>query len=289
MPKSLRFIFIAFIFFSSPAFLPKAFAITQADSTYQDSKSLDDYLNDDTTVVEQAASDSGDTEQTVIEESQQDYNQANFDKASGTPSQVKRELNNTQWDRMTKDPDFQYDDIKEKQPPPADYSESWWTRMFRSIFEFLGSIVGKYLVLFIVVIIVLILIARAIQLNGNILFSKKDKKIGQNDDEHSDDYIPENWDKEIADAAKAGNYRLALRHCYRYLLTTLSEKELINFQVAKTNYQYVYELSGTAYHQPFMKLTRDYEYAWYGGFEINEDFYKDYYQMIQTIHQQLKH
>jgi hypothetical protein len=276
MPKSLKFPFIVFLVCSLTTFHKKSLAAAQPDTITQT-------FNDDTAV------DKG-SDKIVYSDHADALQEAAFDKTTTLPAPVKRELNDQEWNRITRDPDYKYDDGKEPKPKePVDYSKSWWVRMFQGIFEFFSSTIGSYLLIFIVVTIVLILIARVIQLNGNIFFSKKDKKIGQTGDENSDDYVPENWDAEITAAAKAGNFRLALRHCYRYLLNTLNEKEFIQFQVAKTNYQYVYELSGTPYHQPFMKLTRDYEYAWYGGFEINEDFYRDYYQMAQTIQQQLKH
>jgi hypothetical protein len=297
MPKSLKNIFAFFIVCCLLAFHQNALAWRKADSVSQtgnlndyatadtaNSASADDNVNTGSEHDEAAAESSDDTYQ------DEDYKASNFDKATTPPSQVKRNWNDQKWEQITQNPDFHYDDVKEDKPDkPKDYSNSWWVRFIKAIVNFFASTAGKFVVISAVVIIVLVIIARVIQLQGNVFFSKKDKKTGTTDDENADDYIPENWDTEIAAAANAGNYRLALRHCYRYLLTSLSEKELIQFQVAKTNYQYVYELSGTAFHQPFMKLTRDYEYAWYGGFDINEDFYRSYYQMTQTIQQQLKH
>ncbi len=124
-------------------------------------------------------------------------------------------------------------------------------KILEAIFDFFSSSAGKALIWIVVSGIVLLLVFRIFKLNGNVLFARKDKKIGNNDgDGSADDYIPDNWEQSIADAAKAGNYRLAVRHSYRYLLNLLHENELIRFQTAKTNYQYSYELSGTRWHQP---------------------------------------
>ena len=38
----------------------------------------------------------------------------------------------------------------------------------------------------------------------------------------------------------------------------------------KTNYQYVQELYGKSYKNDFAALTLNYEYIWYGEFEIEE-------------------
>lgn len=283
MPKTFKAILIVFLFFTCLLCHQSSFAWQYADSS-----DLADAPVADTSYDSQVDADAETGENEEVETPPEAYNETNFDKASGTNNiATKRDLNDASWKKLINDPAFQYEDVKEKEAKPKDYSDNWWVKMFVNIFEFFRSTIGKGLVIFVVVLIVLLLVARAFQLNGRIFFSKKDKKLHLND-QHEDDYVPDNWEKEIADAAKAGNYRLALRHCYRYLLTSLQEKELIKYQVAKTNYQYVYELSGTNFHKPFMKLTRDYEYAWYGGFEINEDFYEGYYQMTQDIQKQLK-
>jgi hypothetical protein len=283
MPKAFKAILIVFLFFTCLFYHQSSFAWQSADSS-----DWADAPVADTSYDSQVDADAETGENEAVEAPPEAYNETNFDKASGAGNMATRKkLDDASWEKLTNDPAFQYDDVKEKEVKPKDYSGSWWVKMFVNIFEFFSSMIGKGVIISIVVLIVLLLIARAFQLNGRIFFSKKDKKLHLNE-EHGDDYVPDNWEKEIADAAKAGNYRLALRHCYRYLLTSLQEKELIKYQVAKTNYQYVYELSGTNLHKPFMKLTRDYEYAWYGGFEINEDFYEGYYQMTQDIQKQLK-
>jgi len=218
--------------------------------------------------------------------SDESYNETNFDKASGVSAATQRDISEDRWRQMTSDPAFRYEDEKEE---PVRPSENWWSRMFGALFSFLASTAGQALVILVVVAVVVVLIVRYFQANGNIFFSRKDKKLGDAGDGDEEEYIPEDWEKEIAEAARTGNYRLALRFCYRFLLLNLQEKGLINYQAAKTNYQYVFELSGTRLHKPFMKLTRDYEYAWYGGFEIDRTFYDAYYQMTREVQQQLTH
>jgi hypothetical protein len=34
------------------------------------------------------------------------------------------------------------------------------------------------------------------------------------------------------------------------------------------------QLSPTKYYQDFFRITRNYEYSWYGKFEVNEDAYR---------------
>jgi hypothetical protein len=216
----------------------------------------------------------------------EEQNQSPFPEIITPPKRAERQITDDKWLKLTRDEDFRYDDPK----PPVVKNEGsgWWTKMFMSFFSFLASTAGNIIIIAIVVLIILVIVIRIVQLNGNVFFAKKDKKLGSVEtDELSDEYIPDDWEKVIREAAKAGNYRLAVRHGYRYLLSLLQEKNMITFQVAKTNYQYVFELAGTQLHKPFMQLTRDYEYAWYGGFPIEEDRFEDYYHKVITIKKEL--
>jgi len=199
----------------------------------------------------------------------------------------RRAISEQSWQKMTRDPVFRYKDPEEKPREPKE-TGSWWLRFFESIFRFLTSDAGKVLIICLVALIVIYLVIRVIQLRGTLFFSPKDKKLPQEQgDELADDYVPPSWERAIQDAAAAGNYRLAVRHSYRYLLHLLQERELIAFQTAKTNYQYAYELSGTMLHRPFLQLTRGYEYAWYGGLPVAKERFEAYYQEINGVKKDL--
>ena len=78
------------------------------------------------------------------------------------------------------------------------------------------------------------------------------------------------YDKLIDQSITSKNYRLAIRYLYLKSLQKLTEKGAIIFAVDKTNYQYVRELSGKLYKNTFATLTLNYEYVWYGEFEIDQ-------------------
>lgn len=198
-----------------------------------------------------------------------------------------RAIDAAEWERLTADETFNYTDEKpevEKEPSEQD---SGFRKFMNELFEFFRSGAGKVLIWILVAGAVLFIIFRIFKLNGNVLFARKDKKINNQPDETADDYQPENWEQSIADAAQAGNYRLAVRHGYRYLLNLLQEQGKIRFETAKTNYQYSYELSGTRLHQPFLQLTRQYEYAWYGGFDIGKEQFEAYYRLLTETRRSL--
>lgn len=199
-----------------------------------------------------------------------------------------RAISTRQWQTLTNDPAFTYEDEK-PQVKQEENTGRGLLKLLEAIVSFFSSTAGKALIWIVVASLVLLIVFRIFKLNGNVLFARKDKKLGNaGGDESADDYVPDNWEQSIAEAAKAGNYRLAVRHGYRYLLSILSEKELIRFQTAKTNYQYTYELSGTQWHQPFVQLTRQYEYAWYGGFDIEQEQFEAYYRLLTETRKGLK-
>lgn len=78
------------------------------------------------------------------------------------------------------------------------------------------------------------------------------------------------YNKLIAQAVSNKNYRMATRYHYLQTLQKLAVKGAIQFTADKTNHQYITELFGKPYKDAFTVLTLNYEYAWYGGFQLNE-------------------
>ena len=77
------------------------------------------------------------------------------------------------------------------------------------------------------------------------------------------------FDRNINQAVKSGNYRLAIRYQYLKTLHKLADRHLIEMAADKTNYQYVREISQRSYQNDFASLTLSYEYVWYGEFNID--------------------
>ena len=81
------------------------------------------------------------------------------------------------------------------------------------------------------------------------------------------------YNKLIAQSITIKNYRLAIRYHYLQTLQKLAAKGTIQFTADKTNNQYIKELYGKPYHNEFVSLTVNYEYVWYGGFDIDETMF----------------
>ncbi len=81
------------------------------------------------------------------------------------------------------------------------------------------------------------------------------------------------FDALIRQALQIGNYRQAVRYQYLRTLHLLADKNLVQLSPDKTNFQYVSEIANRNHQQPFASLTLNYEYVWYGEFEIDKNIY----------------
>jgi len=100
---------------------------------------------------------------------------------------------------------------------------------------------------------------------GSIGTEKKDEDI------ISENIFEINYQKEIEKAIDAGDYRLAIRLMFLRLLKLLSQKKIIEYKQERTNFDYLSQLHSTKYYRDFFRLTRNYEYTWYGKFDINRE------------------
>lgn len=118
------------------------------------------------------------------------------------------------------------------------------------------------------------------------LFSKKAKTI-QGDDYVTENIFEINYNEEIKSAVRDGNYRLAVRLHFLRLLKNLAEKNAIQYKEDATNFDYLLQLKNSSYYNGFFKVTRYYEYAWYGGFAVNEELFKTIKSDFDSLDTQL--
>jgi len=79
----------------------------------------------------------------------------------------------------------------------------------------------------------------------------------------------------ISRALQANDYRLAIRYHYLYILQRLEIKQLIDWELQKTNHDYEREIQDKEMKKQFKDLTYLYDFVWYGHFNIEElDFDK---------------
>ena len=87
----------------------------------------------------------------------------------------------------------------------------------------------------------------------------------------TDNIFEINYQREIDKAVSNGNYRFAVRLMFLRLLKNLSDKKVIHYKQDSTNFDYLLQLHPTKYYHDFFRLTRNYEYSWYGQFDIDPE------------------
>lgn len=109
--------------------------------------------------------------------------------------------------------------------------------------------------------------------NG-IFRRRKNKLIAENEEGLRHDLEEfSKYDALISDAENKNELNLATRYLFLKTLKTLSDKGFIDFTAEKTNKEYLKEMEQNKFFKQFKKLTRNYEYIWYGKFLIDKNNY----------------
>ena len=108
------------------------------------------------------------------------------------------------------------------------------------------------------------------------LFRKESPRVVEEEvtTEENDDIFTIHYEREIGKAVAEKNYRLAVRLWYLRTLRELSDRKIIDYRHERTNVDYVHSLMGGRYYQPFFRLTRNFEYTWYGQFPLSAEAYE---------------
>lgn len=117
------------------------------------------------------------------------------------------------------------------------------------------------------------------------LFRKKAKQLqSQEDVAISDDIFSIDYEQELEKAIANQNYRLGVRLMYLHVLRMFSEKNIIQYKIERTNSDYLLQLFNTSYYKDFFRLTRNFEYVWYGKFDISQAAF----EIIRQDHLKIK-
>jgi len=71
---------------------------------------------------------------------------------------------------------------------------------------------------------------------------------------------------------------------YLHILRLFSERDIIHYKIERTNSDYLMQLYNTSYYKDFFRLTRNFEYVWYGKFDISSAAF----ELIRKDHAKLK-
>jgi len=182
--------------------------------------------------------------------------------------------------------DFIYDDV-------APEALSWWDRLLNWLWKlinsaFAGKTSGSIIKIILVVLVIAVIAFVVIKLIGLDfkLFTRKSKTLDIPYEESLENIHEISFDEEIENALQHKNYRLAVRLLYLKTLKHLSDRELIDWQLEKTNQTYVLELQNEKHRVEFNELTQQFEYIWYGEFFIDQAMFDPINQSFQQFNQQ---
>lgn len=186
------------------------------------------------------------------------------------PVSSQRRIADSVMNRISKDDEFWYVNAVEK---PKEYKEDFWDKTFK----FLSNDTTRIVVWCLLAVFMLGAIFLYLRDNQIGLFSSSSKKISK--EEMDDELMPENifeidYEAAITKAVSSSNYRLATRFLFLRTLKTLSSKSIIDYAADRTNFDYLFQISGTKYSALFMNAAKHYEYIWYGKFEVNDEQFR---------------
>lgn len=164
-------------------------------------------------------------------------------------------------------------------------NSGWWTRFkqwlndwFKDIFNLKNqgqasnaTNIALKIAGIIIFLLVIYFIFRAVMNNeGTWVFGKSsDKSIIPVTDIENNIHVTD-FKSLIASAEKENNYRLAIRYYYLWLLKTLTNAEIIDYDPEKTNSDYQNEITSTTLKKTFSYTSYLYNYIWYGEFNVNK-------------------
>lgn len=151
---------------------------------------------------------------------------------------------------------------------------------------FLGSGILQVLLWAAAICFVLFLLYRLFLADG--AFKRKTKST-QDDPAVEEEIITQesDFDRLIRQALQNSNYRLALRYQYLRTLHLLAERGMVSLAPDKTNFNYVSEINNPEYRNAFAALTLNYEYAWYGEFDVDRNIYEKIEQNFSSLNKKI--
>lgn len=201
---------------------------------------------------------------------------------------------------------------KYRASPPFKYAEvktgtTWWDRFWAWVWrqwvnfmQWLRKLVGggkgsgqntapamRYVIIGIAAIVLVIGIFKLIGISLRKIKKGKKNTVEVPYSESLENIHEINFDQTIENAIAAKNYRLAVRLLYLRSLKQLSDRNLINWKLDKTNSAYLNELVDAEQKRRFSVLTRQFEYVWYGDFPLDGQSFQDINIVFQEFKKQI--
>ncbi len=179
---------------------------------------------------------------------------------------------------------------------------NWWDRFkqwladfFKNLFNLSSDTVSgkvvdiliKSLAVVLIVFVIYLIVKSIMNGEGQWIFGKSsDKKVIHYEDIEKNIHLVD-FEKLIKETLKSGEQRLTIRYYYLWLLKKMADKNIIEWDIEKTNSDYLYEIKDQTFKSNFEYVSYLYNYIWYGEFELDEQTFEkaktDFEKIIKSI------
>ncbi len=201
---------------------------------------------------------------------------------------VVRSFNNNELQGFKKDKDFQYHGLTE---PPKSLWERFWEWIWWRVHEIMGNKSGRRTVWTLLIVsgiaAIVFFIINVMGMNNGALFARAGGSSLPYTAE-AEDINRISFEDAIKEAIENRNFRMATRLLYLQSLKQLADKGYIQWQLNKTNSDYIMEVTGKPWQQLFKKLTCSFEYTWYGEMNLANNEFQNLHIQFQQFNNQLQ-
>lgn len=205
-----------------------------------------------------------------------------------TSDVVVRSFNNNELQEFKKDKDFYYYSLNE---PSKGLWERFWDWVWWRIHEIMRTKSGRRTVWTILlgsgIAAIVFFVIKVMGMSSGGLFARGGKS-GLPYTTETEDINRISFDNAIKEAIETRNFRIAIRLLYLQSLKHLADKGYIQWQLNKSNNDYIRELAGRPWQSLFKKLTHSFEYTWYGEMNLANDEFQDLQVQFQQFNNQLQ-
>lgn len=185
-----------------------------------------------------------------------------------------RALPHEKLEELLNDSDYKYDHVAPASESPWERFKEWFWHMIDSIFSSregnIGVTVFQYILIAAVLVTIILLLLKN---KARALFYGKSASVNLDFSELEENINILNFDELITEAVAKKDFRKAIRLHFLKILKELSDRNLIAWEIAKTNTDYSVELKKSKLNEQFKELAFLYEYVWYGDIPVEEKKY----------------
>ena len=185
------------------------------------------------------------------------------------------------------------EDLQYKQPPTI--AESIFDRAMQLIAEFIDSLFagavsrdwGRLISYLIGLGLIVVAILMLLKVNAfKVFYGTRESAV-----QYSvvDENIHEmDFEKLIGDAIAQNEYRRATRLVFLHALKLLADRGLIQWEMGKTNHDYLLEVKHEVLKPGFHQLNYFFEYAWYGNFNVTREKFLKVQQVFNVWRKEMR-